>query len=194
VSRWRDFHGNEAIAMIPTELRAPLAVLFLTLLTGSAAVGMALHVRGKAVAARQEAERAWTDAQARLERLPQRIALVRAMGGQPAELQRLGFVGSERRLDWISALAQTQQAFALHAVTWRLEPSRPTALPGLGVTRMHLSLTPMDPVQLGRWLAHLEGLGAGLYTVGQCDWALGEPPSMQCTLDWWNLKADGGAS
>lgn len=180
--------------MIPTELRSPLAALILILLAGAAVVGVALHMRGKALAARQQAEQAWADAHAMLDQLPKRIELVRAAKERHTELQRRGFLGNERRLDWISALAQTQREFALQNVTWRLEPSRSTVLPGLTATRMHLSLTPMEPARLGGWLARLEGLGQGLFTVEQCDWTLaGAPQSMQCVLNWWTLKAGGGA-
>lgn len=180
--------------MIPTELRSSLAVLILILVATAAAVGVALRMHAKAVVAGQQAEQAWAEAHAMLEGLPGRIALVRAMRGQHAELQRRGFVGNERRLDWISALAQTQRAFALQGVTWRLEPSRPTALPGLTATRMHLSLTPMEPSSLGRWLAHLDALGQGLFTVEHCEWTLaGLPQRMQCTLNWWTLKGGGSA-
>jgi hypothetical protein len=177
--------------MIPTGLRPALAALILILIGGAAAMGVALHIHDSAAAARQQAERDLADARAALERLPQRIALVRAMDGQHAELRRRGFVGNERRLDWVSALAQTQRVFALQGVGWRLEPSRPTSLPGLSVTRMHLSLTPMEPAGLGAWLAHMDGLGLGLFTVEQCEWVLAGPPQgMQCVLDWWALNPD----
>lgn len=180
--------------MIPAELRSPLAALILILIASAAAVAVTLHLHGKAVVARQQAEREWADAHALIERLPKRIALVRGMGEQYAALQQRGFVGKERRLDWISALAQTQREFELQAVTWRLEPSRSTALPGLTATRMHLSLTPMDPSSLGAWLARLEGLGQGLFTVEQCDWSLAEQPQrMQCTLNWWTWTGGGSA-
>jgi len=178
--------------MIPTELRPPLTALILSLVAGAAAVGAALQLRSEAAAARQQAQRAWTEAHATLERLPKRIALIRTMGERYDELQRRGFMGNERRLDWISALAQTQRAFVLQGVTWRLEPSRPTALPGLSATRMHLSLTPMDPERLGAWLASLDALGQGLFTVEQCDWTpTGPPQRMQCTLNWWTWKGVG---
>ena len=180
--------------MIPTELRSTLAALILVLLAGAAVLGVALHLHDKAVAARQQAEQAWAEAHAMLEQLPKRIDLVRTMSGQHAELQRRGFVGQERRLDWISALARTQREFALQAVAWRLEPGRPTALPGLTATRMHLDLSPMEPASLSTWLARLDGLGQGLFTVEQCDWSLvGGPQRMQCVLNWWTLHARGGA-
>jgi hypothetical protein len=180
--------------MIPTPLRLPLAALFLALLAGMGGVAAALHMHGKAVAARQQAQRAWADAQASLEGLPQRIALVHAMRAHLPEQQRRGFAGQARRLDWISALSQTQRAFALQDVTWRLEPSRPTALAGLTATRMHLALAPMTPAELGTWLTRLDALGVGLFTVEQCDWMPAvPPPRMQCTLNWWTLQAEGSA-
>lgn len=180
--------------MIPTELRSPLAALILILLAGTAAVGVALHLHGEAVAARQQAERQWAEAHTRLDQLPQRIALVRTLGRHYADLQRRGFVGEARRLDWISALARAQRELELQAVTWRLEPSRPTALPGLTATRMHLSLAPMDPARLGVWLARLDSPGQGLFTVEACDWTLAERPQrMQCTLNWWTWNGGGSA-
>ena len=178
--------------MIPTPLRVPLAALILALLAGLGGVAAALHMHGKAVAARQQAQRAWAEAQAALEGLPQRIALVHAWRAHLMEQQRRGFVGHPRRLDWASALAQTQRDIALESVTWRLEPSRPTALPGLTATRMHLDLAPMTPAELGAWLTRLDALGGGLFTVEQCDWMPAvPPPRMQCTLNWWTLQTEG---
>ncbi len=178
--------------MIPTAQRAAWATVVLLLLAGAAAVGVALHLHGAAAAARQQAEQAWRDAQARLERLPARIAQARPLRGQLAELDRRGFVGAARRLDWVSALARSQRALALESIAWRLEPGRPTALTGLGATRMHLDLGPMTPDGLAAFLQHLDGLGQGLFTVAQCDWTLEPlPQRMQCSLDWWNFQGSG---
>lgn len=180
--------------MIPSELRTPLMVLILILLAGTAAVGVALHLHGKAVAARQQSQRASAEAHALLEQLPGRLARVRAMAEQHADMQRCGFLGNERRLDWISAVARLQAQTGLETLVWRLEPSRPGGLTGLTVTPMHLTLSPMDPARLGVWLARLDALDQGVFTVEQCDWSLADrPQGMQCVLNWWTWNAGGPA-
>lgn len=95
------------------------------------------------------------------------------------ELQELGFVGRESRLDWIETIRQAATGLDLPNVSYALEPQleviRPvdTASPDAEIqiylSKLELELGLVHELDLLRFFQRLEDEAPGLMKVDQCD-------------------------
>ncbi len=179
----------------PPILRLPLAAFALAAVLGGAAYFTAAQLHRASTLDRQQAELAGEAVRAALDQLPGRIAMVQSSGNLHADLERRGFIGSERRLDWISSLSRLRAELGLSHLSWRIEPRiNSAAMPGLVTSRMHLGLAPMDPERLRVFLDRLARESHGVFTTEHCDWLLDDPQGrMQCELIWWTWSGQGRA-
>jgi hypothetical protein len=173
----------------PRPLWLPLASLVVALVLGALSYGVTRHLRHEAAAERARAELEWRAASADLARMPARIELVKGAATLHADLQRRGFLGPERRLEWLSALARVHAGMALDSLAWRLGPRAPDPrLPGLGWSSLEIRAAPLDAAGLRTFLTRLADESPGLFTVRRCT-LLGDHGGGQaeCVLDWWTL-------
>ncbi len=94
------------------------------------------------------------------------------------ELQELGFVGQERRLDWIETIRAAATSLELPHVAYSLEPQlqviRPVASASpnadiqIYLTRLDLELGLVHELDLLRFFERLEKEAPGLMQVDQC--------------------------
>lgn len=95
------------------------------------------------------------------------------------ELQELGFVGHERRLDWIESIRAAATSLDLPNVTYALEPqlevirpvasASPNAEIQIFLTQLELELGLVHELDLLRFFERLEQEAPGLMQVDQCD-------------------------
>ncbi len=95
------------------------------------------------------------------------------------ELQDLGFVGRERRLDWIETIRAAAKSLDLANVTYSLEPqlevirpvesASPNAEIQIYLSRLELELGLVHEVDLLRFFNRLELEAPGLMKVDQCN-------------------------
>lgn len=173
----------------PRPLWLPLASLTLAVVLGGLAYGVTWQLRDEAAAQRTRAERAWRAARADLAGMPARIALVRGAAPLHAHLERRGFLGPERRVEWLSALARVQAEMGLEGLSWRLGARTPDPRqPGLGSSSLVIHAVPMDAAGLRTFLRRLADASPGLFTVRRCT-LVGDQGGgrAECVLDWWTL-------
>lgn len=173
----------------PSPLRLPLASLILALVLGVLSYGVTRQLRHEAAVERTRAEQEWRAASADLASMPARIELVKGAAALHADLRRRGFLGPERRLEWLSALARVQAGMGLDSLTWRLGPRAPDPRqPGLGSSSLEIRAAPLDTAGLGTFLTRLAAESPGLFTARRCT-LIGAHGGGQaeCVLDWWTL-------
>ena len=116
--------------------------------------------------------------------------------GEYRQLQRIGFIGKDQRLDWYQALMTNSAQLGLNAVNFDIAPQqRHQPLVSVGAFML------MDtPVQFSAEMRH-EGIFAqlldalsnshhGIFTVRECtlNHALENAPLLtQCVFEWHNL-------
>lgn len=182
--------------LLAARLRLPAALLAGSLVLGSGLVAWALSVHGESegrLAAESireaSAARAATSA-------PEKLRIIRETTDIHARLQGSGFLGQEQRAGWITALGQAQTRLGLQTLSWRLSPrtASPVA-PGLWVSTMTVSASPVDAAGLDALLGQLRQNAPGRFTVENCALSLnpGSPDGQaECRLHWWTWQ-DGEA-
>lgn len=121
-----------------------------------------------------------------------------------AQLQALGLTGEERRLDWVVAIKQIQQARKLLGISYEIEPQQVFRLDGavdtgdyqLRGSKMTLHMDLLHEMDLLTFLDDLKR--RGFFTVQHCavkrggmtaDTSQGQGPGLiaDCTLVWLSL-------
>ena len=115
------------------------------------------------------------------------------------ELQDLGFVGRERRLDWIETIRAAAKSLDLPNVSYSLEPqleavrpvepSSPNAEIQIFVSRLELELGLVHEVDLLRFFNRLEQEAPGLMKVDQCN-LIRQPGAAQKLAADTNISAN----
>jgi hypothetical protein len=95
------------------------------------------------------------------------------------EFYRLGFVGRERRLDWIETLRETRQDLTLPRVSYAIEPQLQAIAPvesirasenvQIHVSRVRLEIGLVHELDLLNFIAELQRKAPGLIRVQGCD-------------------------
>jgi hypothetical protein len=95
------------------------------------------------------------------------------------EFYRLGFVGRERRLDWIETLRETRQDLTLPRVSYAIEPQLQAIAPvesirasenvQIHVSRVQLEIGLVHELDLLNFIAELQRKAPGLIRVQGCD-------------------------
>ena len=170
-------------------LRLPALGLLAALALGGVLLAWALDLRDRRhdqlLAAQAEATR--TELVARL--APERLDLVRASAGLDKDMAQRGFLGPEQRAGWVTALGKARAALNLDTLSWRLAPRQTSDLaPGLHVSAMDLTASPVDAAGLAALFAALRADAPGRFTVERC--ALSLSPDRraglaECRLNWW---------
>ena len=175
-------------------LRRAIAWLAGSLLVGSALVVWALSFHGgceerlaRASIREAAAARAAADA-------PQKLQILHETAQVHERLVGSGFVGPEQRAGWVTALGHVQADLGLQTLAWRLAPQTSSqAAPGLRLSVMTLSASPVDTAALERLLDRLRQDAPGRFTVENCALTL-NPGSASgqavCRLNWWTWKED----
>jgi hypothetical protein len=95
------------------------------------------------------------------------------------EFYRLGFVGRERRLDWIETLRETRQDLTLPRVSYAIEPQLQAIAPvesirasenvQIHLSRVQLEIGLVHELDLLNFIAELQRKAPGLIRVQGCD-------------------------
>lgn len=122
-----------------------------------------------------------------------------------AHLREQGFVGAERRLDWVESLRTAATMAGVAAIRYELEPRRlhgemqPMGSNQLFVSPMKLALDLRHEGDLIRFIRLLESRAGGLFEVNSCSLRrardesgirLDEPNvAADCAFRWYSLDA-----
>jgi hypothetical protein len=128
------------------------------------------------------------------------------------ELEQQGFVGAERRINWLESLRIANAESGLFGVDYQLRPQEPFPLADKGNpiaprvlhSQMNLSMGLVHEGDLMRFLRALAAQRAGLFTLTSCTLernGLSSTPAphkanltAQCKLSWVTVAADEGKS
>ncbi len=147
----------------------------------------------------------WTselqEARTRFQRSDDEKAMILRYLPTYSALQQQGFVGTERRLEWVEALRTADRKAGLHGVQYKIEPQDSTTHPAAkgviekrlrrSVMRLTLGLT--HEADLLEFLDTLSAQGAGVFTVRSCGLTalpVGDPAprranlQAECEIDW----------
>ncbi len=173
-------------------LRLPAA-----LLAGALILGIGLLAWTLSIHADREARLAGDRQQEREAALAATAAPMKLRQGQEnasvyEQLRQSGFLGSERRTGWVTALGHVQTSLKLDSLSWRLTPQSPSPLaPGLRVSTMAISASPVDAAGLDTLLGLLRKTAPGRFTVESCSLTLnptGVTGQAECHLNWWTWE------
>lgn len=157
-------------------LRNPLILLAAVIAAGAGAI---YYMDQSLTAAKRELAQQTTqmrEARTRLQRSgDEKNIIVRSLPGYQ-NLQRLGFVGEEQRLNWVEGLRLSNQQTQLFGVSYQIGAQQPYAYanelnPGqlvLHQSLMKISFSLLHEGDLMRFLATLGKQGAGFFSVNQC--------------------------
>ncbi|MGH8631563.1 MAG: hypothetical protein ACREU7_12490 [Burkholderiales bacterium] len=121
-------------------------------------------------------------------------------------LQQQGFVGTERRLEWVEALRAADRKAGLHGVQYKIEPQESSAHPAVGGTiaqrlrrsTMRLTLGITHEADLLEFMDALREQGVGVFSVRSCAVSpvqSGQPEpgkanlNAECEIDWLSVAA-----
>jgi len=125
-------------------------------------------------------------------------------------LLRRGWIGREKRLDWVEAIGRIQNSRQLFPVTYALSPRQPAVLrfapmpPKLHLfaSRMKITLPLLVENDLFHFLDDLRSARQGFFVVQKCAIShttektgggeLQPNLSAACTLDWLTMKENHG--
>ena len=191
-------------------LRVPLIVLAVTLAAGSGIVDHSAHSLLQAQARLEQLKAAQMLArQQSLKSGEEKNTIARYLGDY-RRLRQEGFIGTERRIDWLDALTAANRHARLLGTEYSIDAQQP--YPGelhesvrmqLRQSSMKLRLALLHEGDLARFLDHLASQHAGLFSVNDCDLqrisrpdqgadtaAPGDQPNLQaeCRLVWYTLS------
>lgn len=188
------------------QLRIPLAILIAVIAAGAALIYFThqrLQVTKRELA---QAETQAKEARVRLQRSGEEKALIERYLGNYQALEQLGFVGDEKRINWVEGLRTANEDARLFGVEYQIAPQQPYPYaaelnPGslvLSQSVMKVTFRLLHEEDLGRFLATLARQNVGVFTVNQCKLARTETggairfqPNLraECDLAWVTAKA-----
>jgi hypothetical protein len=158
-------------------LKNPLLVLLGVLLIAAAAIYFSDQLKESARLQLSQQENQLREARTRLQRSgDERDMIVRYLDAF-RQLQRIGFVGDEQRINWLDSLRVTNQQADLFGVDYQIGAQRPYPYasafnPGqieLRQSVMRLRFRLLHEEDLMRFFGILAGQNAGVFTVDECD-------------------------
>lgn len=189
-------------------LRAPFLLLLGAAFAATGAVYYteALLEQANRQLAQQEAQ--LRDARGRLHRSGEEKALITRYLGNYRELQRLGFIGEERRINWLDGLRLANQRTELFGVDYEISAQRAYAYaseldPGqiaLSQSVMKLRFRLLHEEDLMRFFNTLAHAGAGVFSIDECtlrrvdaSGAVRNQPNLaaECELSWITAQPAG---
>jgi len=187
-------------------LRIPIAALVVAVALGWAIVSYTKHDL-------EEARRrlgTWTgalqEARDRFQRSDEEKATILKYLPTYTALQQQGFVGTERRLEWVEALRAADRKAGLHGVQYKIEPQESSLHPAVSGTiaqrlrrsTMRLTLGVTHEADLLEFMDVLKEQGVGVFSVNSCALSalqIGQPEpgkanlSAECEIDWLTVAA-----
>jgi len=157
-------------------LRNPLLALLAVLLVAVAAI---YYTEQLMVSARQQLTQQQAqlkEARTRLQKSGDEKDIIVSYLDRFRQLQRVGFVGEEQRINWLDGLRLTNQQTDLFGVDYQIGVQKPYPFaadfdPGqltLNQSVMRLRFRLLHEEDLMRFLSTLTRQGAGIFTVDQC--------------------------
>ena len=191
--------------------RLQWAIAFLVLMgaVGGGSVWTALQMKKSGEVAFKDATAARSDIQTKLARARDEQAELRAKIDSYQALQARGYIGPERRLDWIEAIARIKVARRIFSLDYEFTPQRPAEsaiLPG-GPTagglqfmssQMCLQAQLLHEAELISLIEDIRNAVQALIQIRSCtiqrlpssttDRSNGAQIKAECTLEWITLK------
>lgn len=199
--------------MNPDDLQAlknPLLVLLAVLLIGAAAV---YYSERMMVASRQQLTQQQVqlrEARTRLQKSGDEKDVIVQYLERYRQMERIGFVGEEQRINWLDGLRLANQQADLFGVDYQIGVQRPYPYaaefnPGqlaLNQSVMRLRFRLLHEEDLARFFVTLARQGAGLFTIDQCalrridtGGVIRYQPNVtaECDLSWITVKVAANA-
>lgn len=188
------------------QLRIPIAILIAVLAAGGALVYFTHQNLLSTQRELAQAETQVKEARVRLQRSGEEKQLIERYLGNYLALEQLGFVGDEKRINWVEGLRVANEEARLFGVDYQIAPQQkypfaaelnPGALT-LSQSIMRVTFRLLHEEDLGRFLAALARQNVGVFTVNQCKLARTEiggairfQPNLRadCELAWITAKA-----
>ncbi len=191
--------------------RLQWAIAFLLLMgaVGGGSVWTALQMKKSSEKALKETTAARSDIQTKLARARDEQAELRDKIDRYQALQARGYIGPEKRLDWIEAIARIKVARRIFGLDYEFTPQRPVEsaiLPGGGTagglqfmsSQMRMQAQLLHEAELINLIEEIRSSVQALIQIRSCNMQR-LPPSTtdrsnsaqikaECTLEWITLK------
>lgn len=205
-------YGEERMKLDAKDLkRLQWAIAFLVVmaLVGGISVWTTLQLKRSAEKTNREATVARKDIQTKLARARDEEQELRDKIVRFQALKTRGYIGPERRLDWVEAIARIKTARRIVKLDYEFAPQRPVdagILPGAAVaggfeimaSQMRLQIQVLHEGELLAFLAELRDTVSALLQVRSCAIERVAPGNVQrsnnaqlkaeCTLEWITLR------
>jgi hypothetical protein len=157
-------------------LQTPLLILLLVALIAFGAVYQSDLLLKQSQQQLQRQQQQLKEAVTRLQRSGDEKALIMRYLGDFQQLQRVGFVGDEQRINWLDALRLANQQTGIFGVDYEISAQKPYVYeselnPGsmsLRQSVMKLQFRLLHEEDLVRFFNVLARQGAGMFTLDQC--------------------------
>lgn len=186
-------------------LQAPLLVLFAAALAASGAVYYTDVLSKQAEQQLTQQEAQLKEARSRLYRSGEEKELIVRYLGSYQQLQRIGFVGDEQRINWLDGLRLSNQQADLFGADYQISAQHPYPYAselGPGRLTLHQSVMKLrfrllHEEDLMRFFNTLSSAGAGLFSIDACtlkrvdaSGAIRYQPNLaaDCELSWITAK------
>ncbi|MBX9810380.1 MAG: hypothetical protein K2Y16_02035 [Burkholderiales bacterium] len=191
-------------------LRNPLLALACVALIAAGTIYYSDFVLGQSLQTLSRQQQQLKDARTRLQRSgEEKNIIVQYLGGYQ-QLQRTGFVGEERRIDWLDGLRLTNQQAELFGVEYQIGVQQPYAYAveinpaplSLMQSVMKLRFRLLHEKDLLRFFDTLARQNVGVFLIDRCDvrridtgGVIRFQPNLQaeCELSWITVKAGDAA-
>lgn len=186
-------------------LRNPLLVLLAVLLIAAAAIYSTEQIKASAERQVKEQQARLSQARTRLQKSGDEKDMIVRYRGAFQALERAGFVGEEKRINWLDGLRLTNQQADLFGVDYQISAQkryRHAATLDLGDLQlfesvMHLRFRLLHEEDLVRFFGLLARQNVGIFHLDQCDMrridtqgVIRYQPnlSVECDLSWITAK------
>lgn len=197
--------------MNPIDLKALQAPLLALMAAALAATGAVYYTdmllkQGQQLLTQQEMQ--LREARTRLYKSGEEKEVIVRYLGSYQQLQRIGFVGDEQRINWLDGLRITNQQADLFGAEYQITPQRPYPYaselsPGqlaLNQSVMKLRFRLLHEEDLTRFFNMLASVGAGVFSIDECtlkridaSGSIRYQPNLaaDCELSWVTAKPVG---
>lgn len=157
-------------------LRGPLILLVAVLIAAAGAIYYTHQLSQQASTALAKQQTLLRDAQARMRRSGEEEVIITQYVDKYRQLQQSGFIGDERRIEWLNALRLANESTDLFGVNYGIDAQQPYAYaaelnPGQFALRqsvMKLEFQLLHELDLLRFFDALRAQNSGLFQLDQC--------------------------
>ncbi len=191
-------------------LKYPLAALAVVAAVAAAAVYYTDDACNTAKRGLEQQQKALQDARTRLQRSGEEKQLIVQYVGQYRNLERVGFVGEEQRINWLDGLRLTNQQTQLFGVQYQIGAQQPYPFaneldPGQLLVKqslMKLSFSLLHEGDLMRFFETLARQAVGVFSLNECSLtrlgasaAIRSQPNIgaECEIAWITVSPPSGA-